>query len=955
MNLFRSLISTRFSRPLAAILGCLLLFASTVPATAQDSTDPVVKQLIERLEKVETELQKLKQSGKMPLAPEDQKLVTVLSEPNLGVYYANQPTEVRWLAIRVTLINLTGKEITVSKDDYELTADGLSMKLTELPSQIRNTSFSSGNQSYQLSALGTQELKLPPGANGQTWLVFPGLAKGTTPRSLELKIEREGKALAQVDIVDYFGRQMGMTVERVGPRKSLGVVTIKGALNTISLLKLVQELDGLVAAKVARTVIRWEEGTPPPEAAILSWMRQVAAQSGIQEINNYLYPSIPSSISEFHLVDPQPSSNNTTSYRTTYVNGVRRSVRYNPYARNVHKSVEVAIAAALKSAYEILPRDELVEEIQNGHRLTRAAALATGGGRLDSEHLPVIIKMANDDDIEIQRGALVALRHFGEPQAIETLVHYARKNTKPLGEAAVESLAGSRYAAAHEELLTLLKEDTLTARKEIVEILGKYARPIWADTLYGFVKDENSGVRVEALQALVTIGDERLFKTLEEALKSENRAMSEAALGHLIERDDRPSEKLALEWTLAHIEKSPPTTVMYQLLTKTKDQRAVAPLLAHLKNRKGDQTQLINTLSQIGDESVGETLAGLFDSLGNNEKRSVINALYQLRTPAFQKIARSALKTTDYSLISTTCQLLQQDASPQSVEILTTSLKNASNTNQFSYICNALGAIATDEARVALRLASKNGDDNKKNMARQALQNLYARSPGMMYVRQGESQFKNQKDSKKALNFYELAVQIDPELPHARRARANQLLRENELDAEQLKKVQGDYKKLVDLDPDNSETWTGLGLVTIRLGDIPGGIKHGEDIRGKYNGHNIYHYNMACIYGRSIEAYGKKESLTDDEKKKVEAWKKQAMTDLNESFNKGFSDLKWAQEDPDLKSLHELPEFKTEIEKRTKAQGKPPANGPQPVAPAVQRAAAVQIRAPGQVIQIKVK
>ena len=100
---------------------------------------------------------------------------------------------------------------------------------------------------------------------------------------------------------------------------------------------------------------------------------------------------------------------------------------------------------------------------------------------------------------------------------------------------------------------------------------------------------------------------------------------------------------------------------------------------------------------------------------------------------------------------------------------------------------------------------------------------------------------------------------------------------------------------------------------------------------------------MACIYGRSIESLSKKESLTDDEKKKVEAWKKQAMTDLAESFNKGFSDLKWAQEDPDLKSLQELPKFKSEIEKRTKAQGKPPANGPQPKAPAVQQAVPFQI------------
>lgn len=953
MNPFRSASSCHCSRGYALLTGCLFLLASTVPAAAQEaSSDPVLTKLMERLEKVEQELQKLKQSGKVPLAPEDQKLITVLSEPNLGVYYAGQPTEVRWLALRVTLINLTGEPVTVSKDDYELTADGLPMKLTELPSQIRNTSFSSGNQSYRLSALTTQELKLPPGANAQTWVVFPGLAKGATPRSLELKITREEKQLAHIDVVDYFGRQMGMSVERVGPRKSLGVVTIKGSLNTISLLKLVQELDNLVAEKVARAVIRWREGTPPPEAAILSWLRQVAAQSGLQEVTNHLYPAIPSSISEFHLVDPQPSTNNSTSYRTTYVNGVRRSIRYNPNARNVHKSIEVAIAAALKSAYEILPRDELVEEIQNGHRLTRAAALATGGGRLDSEHLPVIIRLAHDDDLEIQRGALVALRHFGEPQAIETLVHYARKNTKPLAETAVESLAGSRYAAAHEELLKLLKEDTLAARKEIVQILGKYARPIWADTLYGFVKDENSGVRVESLQALVTIGDERLFATLEEALKGTNRAMSEAALGHLIARDDRPSEKLALDWTLAHIQKSPPTAVMYQLLTKTKDQRAVAPLLAHLKNRKGDQSQLINTLAQIGDESVGETLGELFDSLGNSEKRSVINALYQLRTPAFQKIAESALKTTDYSLISTTCQLLQQDASPQSVEILATALKNASNTNQFSYICNALGAIATDEARTALRDASKAGDDNKKNMARQALQNLYARSPGMIYVRQGESQFKVQKDSKKALNFYELAVQIDPELPHARRARANQLLREETLNDEQLKKVQGDYQKLVELDPDNSETWTGLGLVTIRLGEIDAGIKHGEDIRGKYTGNNIFHYNMACIYGRSIEALSKKESPTEEETKKIAAWKKQAVADLKEAFAKGFSDLKWAQEDPDLKSIHELPEFKSVIEERTKAQPVPGAPRPVQAKAAAQRAV---IQAPGQVIQIKVK
>mgnify|MGYP002630103853 CR=1 FL=1 len=949
----RSTSFARFAVSLCWFSAVALLVAglSATSAPAQDSSD--IKDVLERLEKVEKELQELKQSGKVSLKPEDHKLVTVLSEPNLGVYYPTQPTEVRWFAVRVTLINLTGKEITVSPDDYTLTADGNQLKITELPASIRNTSFQSGNQSYQLSTLQTQALTLPHGANGQTWLVFAGLATGATPRSLELELAHSDGKTATTDIVDYFGQQLGITVERVGPRASLAVISIKGALNTVSLLKLVKELDQLVADKVARAVIHWENGSPQPDSGIINWMKQVAVQSGMQEVVNYLYPTISSAMSEFHLVDPVPGSTGT-SYRTTIVNGVQQTVPYNPYAKNVHASVEVAIAAALRSAYEILPRDELIEEIQNGHRLTRAAALSVGGGRLESEHLPLIIKMANDDDVEIQRSALIALRHFGEPQAIETLVHYARKNVKPLGETAVESLAGSRYAVAHGELLKLLKEDTLTSRKEIVTILGKYARPIWADTLYGFVQDKNSGVRVEALAALVTVGDDRLLATLKESLEGDDRKMSEAALSHLIARDDRQSEKLALDWTLAHLEKSPPTPVMYQLLTKTKDQRAVAPLLKHLENRQGDQSQLVSTLAQIGDESVGEALAGLFDKMGNNEKRAVLNALYQLRTPAFRKIAKSSLTSSDYNLISTTCQLLQQDSSPESVEILIDALKSSSNPNQHSYICTALGAIATNEARDALREASTKGDDNQKNIARQALQNLYTRSPGMNYVRQGQGWFQ-QKNAEKALTFYELAVQIDPELPHARRARANQLLREKDLDEKQLKTVQEDYKKLVELEPENSETWTGLGLVTIRLGDVAGGIKQGEDVRSKSKETNIYHYNMACIYGRAVETLQKKTDLTDADKSKLDEWQKQAMTDLQESVKLGFADLTWLQEDPDLTSLHELPDYKEFIKEKTSGQPKPAQPGDPAVPQAAPRAAPPQVGAVRRALPVRVQ
>ena len=102
----------------------------------------------------------------------------------------------------------------------------------------------------------------------------------------------------------------------------------------------------------------------------------------------------------------------------------------------------------MKSAIEVLPREELLAEIETGHPLTRVAALADGGSRLAVEDLPLVLKYADDDDPRMQLAALAALRHFGEKPAIEKLLEYARRNSEPTASLAIESLAASRYAVA---------------------------------------------------------------------------------------------------------------------------------------------------------------------------------------------------------------------------------------------------------------------------------------------------------------------------------------------------------------------------------------------------------------------------------------------------------------------------------------------------------------------------
>ena len=908
-----------------------VFFGGAVSTHAQDD---VLQKVLQRLDKVEAELQKLKGKNGIKIDPADAKVIIGLSEPFLGSQYPGSSNEIPFFAVRATLINLTNDPITVKPDQWTLTTNSQAKKIVEIPTQLSSFSYQVSNQSYSLRNMKPTNMQVAPGRNAVTWLVFPNLPKGTSQTDVELKLEYGDKKSQTIDVVDYFGKQVNVDVERMGPRKALGVVSVGGQLNSVGLRFLVKKFDELVEQKVARVVLRWADGSAKPDANMMNWLRLVAAASGINEYNNAGYPQISSAISDFHLVDPSVKGSTSSTTRTVIRNGVRSTYSTSSTKRNVHPDIYNAIESSLKSSYELVPLDELIQEIKSGHPLTRPAAVANGGGRLTAKDLPILLELVGDKEVQLQKAAIKALRHFGEPEAIATLMTHAKKNQEPLSSVAIESLAGSRYAAAHEELLSLLKQEAPKSRKTIVNVLGQYARPIWGDTLYGFVDDKKSGVRAEALEALVRVGHANLFALLKQLLEGSDKGLSGSALVHLVAREDAESEALALTWTLKHIEESVPTASMHQLLIRTKDQRAIDPLLTFLSKPGTHRSAVLTTLSNIGDERVGKKMAELFNSLSNTEKRTVLTTLHQQKSKAFYKIAPAALASSDYGLVSTTCSLLQGEATPQAVELLKAGLAKQTNSSRFSYICNALGSIGSMEARVVLQDAlKKETDTNRLNMLKSAVRNLHMRSPGMNYVRNGEN-FIKQNDLKKALMYLNIAVEIDPELPDARRARGNAVLRLEKPTEKQLKEALSDYEKFVAHDKDNSEGHTGVGLAQIRLGKVEEGIKKGETQRAKFATHNIYLYNMACIYARAFEAAKSNEKLKNRDAL-MKTYSEFAIRDLKDAATRGFKDYKWMSDDPDLKSLRDQAGFKELIKKGTAPKpaavpGKPAAPGAAP-------------------------
>ena len=894
---------------------CLLVFAFVSSALAQEKTEKpadtpngeLLRRLLDKVDQLDRDLKTvLKNAPKaLPENPADRKLVALLDTPAIQTFHVgvrnNQPVEQRVFVAKLTLVNLTPDAKTIEASQVTLDADGNVLKNGVLDATVLNYSLTIGQQGHQLSNLKpTPTLKVASGQTATTWVVFGGLPRGPGLPKLKLSIA-DGDKPTEIDINAWAAAKLDFSSQRLGPRGCLALLTIGGELNFISYGALVEELERLASQKVTRAVIRWAENAPAIDLNLSYQFIGMAQSLGRTDQQNQQLPSLPQSFTEFRLAELPTTNQSQSNYGVNMYGPVPNPTAV-ANASVVHKTTADAVMAALRTAYEVVPRNELLDDIRSADSLTRAAALAAGGGRLASEHLPLILQLADDNDVALQKAALVALRHFGEPEAIEKLLGYARKNAEPLASMAIESLAGSRYATAHDALLGLLEREGADSRKTIVKVLAQYPRPIWSETIYKYVRDPQGGLGIDGLQALVRVGHPKLVEVLKDTLDSRDTAMREAAFNELVNQTDSASEQIAMQYTLKQMESAPPTPAMLAFLNKTKDQASVPLLLKHLKNPATDRTALINTLAQIGDQTVADMLVEQYGTLRPNEQVAVLGILGQLKSPAFLKLATGALDSPDASIVSTVCQWLQNDASPAAVKLLIQTLEKTTQPNTIVYTANALGQVATLDARAALRKARSSNDPNKQAQGRQALMILYQRSPGMQYVYQARA-YEQQKDHKAALELYDQAIKTDAELPDAFSGRANTLIR-----MDKYPEAKKDFEKAVALDDLNHQAATGLGICLAVEGKFEEGIKVGEDLRAKYANDGLYRYNIACIYGRAVEKLLKDDKLPDREKK-LESYRRKALDDLRESQKLGYNDQEWTKKDPDLTSLHDLPEF----------------------------------------------
>lgn len=891
---------------LFVISGPRSMLAQQQSGKSDVSTDPEsLKKLIERINKLEAEVERLKNGGPAAGAAVEPHVLAMLDVAAMGVFYSGN-TQTRYLVLHVLLANTTKQNFTIPRDQVIAELDGEQRKLKDLPTNLQNYSIQSGKQHLQLSTMKPpKEWKLPAGGQAGLWLVYPELPLGPRPPQCRLKIKL-GDMTREINVNELQRAQLSLDLQRIGPRQSLALLTINGTMNSFNAASVVDELDKLVEQKIARVVIRWGDSATPPDQQIVQWL-QMAAIGNNNPNNNQLFPVIPSAIREFHLTEFPAGEDNQP--RSGYQFGLRPTTQ-----PRIHKTASESVGAALRTAYLALPRDELLDEIKNGHPLSRAAALAYGGGRLDIDQLPQIFQWVEDKDPEIQKAALQALSHFGEPKAVEMLVLYAQRNVEPTSTGAIESLAGSRFGTAHDALLKLLNNEPAASKKKIIQVLAKYPRPIWSETLYDFVTNTPNGMDADSLKALVQVGHPNLVDVLERSLKSTDKTIRDQAFQELAKRSDERSESLAVDFALKQLESGPPDATVVQLLSRTKEPRAI-PLLLKQLDTNGERSNTINLLMQLGDQTVADKLVAKYLTLNNNEKVQVLQGLKLFKHSKFRELCGEALATNDNQLVSTAANALTQDGHPEGEKILIAALDKQKTIHLLSNIMNALANFGTPTARAALIKARDSGEPNRKNYATQALLMMRQRSPGFQYIFQAIN-FRQNNQDKEAFEAYETAIQLDPALPEAYLGRGQLLLKQEKFGA-----ARKDFETVIDMkhEPLDGEFVTSLAIARIGDGKLEEGLKYLEENRGKQleGGRDaarkaikgLFLYNSACAYSRAVEQVDKKTEMADREVVR-EKYRKQAIDDLSESIKNGFDDFKWMAKDPDFKILHEDPDFK---------------------------------------------
>ncbi|MBL8849896.1 MAG: HEAT repeat domain-containing protein [Planctomycetaceae bacterium] len=840
---------------------------------------PTVEELLQRLDALEAEMA-------APAAARDRGLALMLASSHLASTNYFGEGGVRYFVTGLILINLTDEPVTIPTSGVVLEADGQKLQLADAEAQLSRHVLQFGNGQLGRYTPLAESIIIAGHGSTSTTLFFAGIDSATPVPALRLIVNWE-RGSETLDVNAYQRGVLGLEVERLGPHNCGALLTINGELNTVNAAALADELDVLAADGAVRTAVAWGATAPRPDDQLLGWL--AVASSEDQGLQYSQLPRIPAAVREtFHLVQPPGSD----------------AEPYGGYITTpMHATVDGAMIAALRTAYESVPREELRAELAQGHRLSRAAALAYSGSRLGRRELPLVLAASESDDGFVRQQALVALSQYGESQAIERLVKAGSSADPVMMQTAIASLAGSRYPAAQAALRTLLDKLDPAQTVGVIDVLARFPRNEWVDRIALYYQSGDQPLRLAALRALVRLGHADIVSLLETALNSGEPELRTFAYVQLSLRTDPRSEGLASSYALKLLETSPPDSNTHSLLMRTRDQRALPALLKHLDASGGGRESLIVLIAQVGGVDAFPDLLARYPRLTSQEKAAVLEILLAGKSDGIRPLALEALTSGDSQLADVASRIVAAQPDEHTVPALAEALRKSQSPEAWAAICTALGNIGDRAAREALLAARRTDDLNLRVQAVAGLSRIKSSSPAYQFSHLVEQALEEGRQQR-ALKLLDLQILFDPEYAEAYARRGHVRLQQQRL-AEAL----ADFERAEEFDPFDSFALTGRAIVLVMQGQTAEGVRRVRDAADQFPGDEGFEYNAACVYARAFAQLQDGTSPADVAVRKE--YLADALKHIRHAMLLGFTSEEYYRNDPDLAVLKGVEEFES--------------------------------------------
>lgn len=849
------------------------------------------KRLLDRYEQVRRYTALLEGKPYEP-EPHDGKALLVLDTIDFGHVYDGTPQGSRYLVGRLHLVNHTEDSLTLSKAGIVLELDGQKLNQSDVPANIQGQSFPSGGEPQRSfrDIERPEQTTIEPGRHGSTWIFFFGLEIGSTLPETTLEVSVSGQP-HKLNIKQQIIGQFGLELTRIGPGNTLALFEISGWTNMAALSILSEQFDKLVEDEITRVVLSWKKDAQKMDSSLSQFLCQYSNYAGRESNRNQneRFPVLTNGLKEVHLANIPGSK---------YSYGGRQTI---------HDDPQTAVAAAIWTALEILPAEDLIREIQHGHPLIRAAALSAGGARLAPDHLPLVLEqLQNQDDPLMQKAAAYALRHFGDPVAVKELSTLVLSKDEKLSALAVSSLSQSRYQSARDELKNLLQRVTGEDRKRFARELANSPAPDWADLYLENVRNPESDIRVESLQALDRLGHEKLLPLLKQCLEEEDEALKNAAFSLVLNRNEPELESVLEKNVLERLAEGPPDGNLQNYLQRTKNTAAVPILIEQLKKFKDDENKrqsLIQILMQIGDDRVAQLFLELYSDLSESEQANVLTALSQMQSPQFTELASAALQSKHSSLIYSAINNLARTDSAEAEKILIDGFDTMTNLGYIDNLANVLAQIGSSAAEAKLREGRESDIPEKRRASINALRNLERQKPGYYYLSQARFQMRSKKWDQ-ALEYAEMSIAIDETYSPAYAVKGTILLQ-----LEKTDEAEKSFNEAVKLDSDNGEAAVGQMRVLLRQEKREEALTaHAKAIENFEDDFDFEVYS--AIFFAELLAWGKKQENPSAElQQNMKTWESEALQYLSDGFRHGYSDRQVIQNSPQLEILKQHADY----------------------------------------------